>query len=64
VFFALLIRTLGLVFTGIPMVILASLATDDGNWRESILFALAVTGFCALIFPILLGQPIPLWPRF
>lgn len=62
--FALMIRTFGLLATGIPMVILASFAAKDFHLGESILFAIGITLFCAIIFPYALGQPIPLWPAF
>jgi putative tricarboxylic transport membrane protein len=64
VLFAVLIRTLGLALTGIPMVILASTAARDFRWKESIIFALGITTFCGILFPFALGQPIPLWPTF
>lgn len=63
-FFALAIRTLGLAITGVPMVVLASFAGGHVNWKESLIFGLAITAFCALLFPYALGQPIPLWPQF
>ena len=63
-FFALSIRTFGLAVTGVPMVMLAATATPEGRWTESFIFAVAITTFCALLFPIALGQPIPLWPTF
>lgn len=63
-FFAFAIRELGLAITGVPMVILASYASPDVRWKESIIFGIAITAFCALIFPYALGQPIPLWPTF
>jgi hypothetical protein len=46
------------------MVMLASLAARDGKLVESIIFAVGMTTFCAILFPIILGQPIPLWPTF
>lgn len=64
VLFAVLIRTLGLALTGIPMVILASTAARDFRWKESTIFALGITTFCGILFPFALGQPIPLWPTF
>lgn len=64
VFFALAIRDLGLAVTGIPMVMIATAASPGYRWREAVLFALAMTVFCALLFPFALGQPIPLWPEF
>jgi putative tricarboxylic transport membrane protein len=60
--FAFSIRTFGLAVTGVPMVMLASLAARDGKLTESFLFAVGITTFCAILFPIVLGQPIPLWP--
>jgi putative tricarboxylic transport membrane protein len=62
--FAFSIRTFGLAVTGVPMVMLASLAARDGKLVESIIFAVGMTTFCAILFPIILGQPIPLWPTF
>lgn len=62
--FAVSIRVFGLALTGVPMVMLASLASRDGNVLESFLFAIGMTAFCAILFPVILGQPIPLWPTF
>lgn len=63
-FFAISIRTLGLAVTGVPMVMMAAMATPEGRWKESLIFAICMTAFCGLLFPTILGQPIPLWPRF
>jgi putative tricarboxylic transport membrane protein len=63
-FFAIVIRTLGLAVTGVPMVVLASFAARDGRLVESVIFGSAITFFCCLLFPGVLGQPIPLWPQF
>lgn len=63
-FFAFSIRTFGLAVTGIPMVMLASLAAPGGNWKESLIFAVCMTTFCCVLFAKVLGQPIPLWPTF
>lgn len=64
-FFAFSIRTLGLAMTGIPMVLISTAAAREGyRWKEALIFAIAITAFCALLFPIALGQPIPLWPTF
>lgn len=61
-FFAVMIRDLGLAVTGVPMVMMAAFASAERNYLESFLFALGMTVFCAILFPITLGQPIPLWP--
>ena len=63
-FFAFSIRTFGLAITGVPMVMLASLAAPGGNWKENIIFAVCMTTFCCVLFAKILGQPIPLWPSF
>lgn len=60
--FALCIRPLGLFITGVLSVILCSYATPDVRLKETIIFALVITACCALIFPIALNQPVPLWP--
>lgn len=62
-FFAGTIQTLGLFCAGVPMMLLASAAAPGYRWKEAILFSLAITAFCALLFPFALGQPIPLWPN-
>ena len=63
-FFGLSIRTLGLGITGVITVLLAGSAVDDFRLKEGIVFALAITAFCAFLFPFALGQPIPLYPTF
>lgn len=62
--FGLGIRNLGLFLTGIPMVLMASAAAPGFRPLEASIFAVAITGFCALLFSYTLGQPIPLWPNF
>jgi putative tricarboxylic transport membrane protein len=63
-FFGLTIRTLGLGITGVITVMLASFAMSDAKLGETAIFAVAMTAFCAFLFPFALGQPIPLWPVF
>jgi putative tricarboxylic transport membrane protein len=63
-FFALAIQTLGLVLTGIPLVLLAGLASPDFRAKEGLIFAIGITLFCVLLFPYGLAQPIPVWPKF
>lgn len=64
IFFGLTIRTLGLGITGVITVMLASFAMEDARIGEAAIFAVAMTAFCAFLFPFALGQPIPLWPTF
>lgn len=63
VLFSVLIREVGLAITGVLCVVLAAAATDEVRWKEAIIFAVGMTAFCALLFSVALGQPIPLWPR-
>jgi putative tricarboxylic transport membrane protein len=63
-FFGLTIRILGLAVTGVITVLLSGAAIDDFRIKEGTIFAIAITAFCAFIFPFALGQPIPLWPTF
>jgi putative tricarboxylic transport membrane protein len=62
--FAFMIRVFGLFASGVPMMLLASAAAPGYRWKEAIIFSLAITAFCAVLFPFALGQPIPLWPTF
>jgi putative tricarboxylic transport membrane protein len=64
VFFGVSIRTLGLAITGVITVLLCGAAVDDFRLKEGVVFAIAITAFCAFLFPFALGQPIPLWPTF
>lgn len=62
--FGLKLPGLGLAITGVITVLLAGAAMDDFRIGEGLVFAVAITVFCAFLFPIALGQPIPLWPTF
>jgi putative tricarboxylic transport membrane protein len=64
VLFAIGIRYVGLALIGVPMVMLASLADHEFKAEESLYFGIGMTAFCGLLFPTILGQPIPLWPPF
>ncbi len=47
------------------MVLMSTAAARESyRWKEALLFAVGITTFCAFLFPIALGQPIPLWPTF
>lgn len=59
VVFALTIRTLGLAFAGPLAMIVGSFASDEVRWKETIIFAVAMTAFCILLFKVALGLPIP-----
>lgn len=62
--FAITVRPLGLVFASFVSLMIASIATDEGNWIETIIWSVVLTTFCALLFPWGLNLPLQLWPRF
>lgn len=63
-FFAFTVRDLGLAVTGVPMIVISYFASREGSILEALIFGVAMTTFCCLLFPGILGQPIPLWPTF
>jgi uncharacterized membrane protein SirB2 len=64
VLFAFAIRPLGLVATGIALVVVATLAAPDARWLETGIFAVALVAFTSFLFPVALGLPLPIWPSF
>ncbi|HEY5794525.1 MAG TPA: tripartite tricarboxylate transporter TctB family protein [Bosea sp. (in: a-proteobacteria)] len=53
---------LGLIVSGPLVVLVAGCAAEDVRWKELIIFAVAMTTFCALLFKYALSLPIPLAP--
>jgi len=62
--FAEMIRPMGLVATTFVTVMVASAATPEVKWRDSFIWAIALTIFCSLLFPYALALPFMLWPKF
>jgi hypothetical protein len=62
--FAGTIRPLGLVVASFLSLVVSALATVEMRWRETILWAAALTIFCALLFVYALNLPFNFWPRF
>lgn len=62
--FAGTIRTLGLIPATFISIIVCAFATHEVRWRETIVWAAALTAFCAFLFPWALNLPFPLWPRY
>jgi hypothetical protein len=60
VVFALSIRTLGLAMGVAATVFVAFFASRFSDFRQSIIFTVAFTIFCVLVFGYLLNLPIPL----
>ena len=64
VFFAVSIRPLGLVVSGLASFLISSLGTPETRWVETIIVGVCLTIGCALLFPYVLGLPMPLFPAF
>lgn len=57
-----LIPPLGLIVSGPLTLIVSSLAANERNWFQTIIFAAAMTAFCILLFKVALRLPIPVAP--
>ena len=62
--FAATIRPLGLVIASFATMVICAAAAEDVRWRETLVVAVVVTAFCAVLFPYGLALPFQLWPRF
>ena len=62
--FAITIRPLGLVVSAFLSFIISALGTPETQWKETIIVDICLTVGCALLFPYVLGLPMPLFPRF
>lgn len=63
-FFALAIRSLGLIATSYITFVITIMATPEMRWRETLIAAVAMTVFCVVLFVYLLQLPFDLWPWF
>lgn len=61
--FALTAEKLGLAIASVVTVVLASFATREGRLRETVPFALLLSGAAVLLFIKVLALPVPVWPR-
>ncbi|WP_024506706.1 tripartite tricarboxylate transporter TctB family protein [Bradyrhizobium sp. ARR65] len=64
IFFAVAIRPLGLVVSGFAAFLISALGTPETRWVETIIVGICLTVGCALLFPYVLGLPMPLFPQF
>ncbi|MET4386570.1 lysylphosphatidylglycerol synthetase-like protein (DUF2156 family) [Bradyrhizobium sp. F1.4.3] len=64
VFFALAIRPLGVVVSAFTSFLIAAMGTHETRWIETIIVGACLTLGCALLFPYVLGLPMPMFPRF
>jgi len=62
--FAVSIRPLGLVVSGLASFLISALGTHETRWVETVIVGVCLTIGCALLFPYVLGLPMPLFPRF
>jgi len=62
--FALAIRPLGLVVTAFASFMIAALGSHETRWLEAAIVGVFLTIGCALLFPYVLGLPMPMFPRF
>ncbi len=60
--FGLAVRPLGLAVAGPLALIISVGASSESRFTEIAIFGLVMTGFCILLFKILLGLPIPVAP--
>ena len=62
--FAVLLPLGGLAVTSLLVVICSGFAAYDVKLRENALLGLALAIFAVLLFVIVLGLPIPVWPQW
>lgn len=61
--FAASIRPLGLVITTFVSIMVSAAATEEVRWVETAIWAVVLTVFCCLLFPIGLNLPLQMWPN-
>ena len=62
--FAVNIRPLGLIIASFLAILVCAGAATDIRWRETVIWGILLTAFCAVLFPYGLNLPFQLWPRF
>jgi hypothetical protein len=60
--FAVLLPIAGLAVTSFALVICAGYAAYDVRFRENAISALTLAAFAIVLFVVVLGLPIPVWP--
>jgi putative tricarboxylic transport membrane protein len=63
-FFALAIRPLGLIVSGLATFLVSALGSHETRWVEAVTVGICLTVGCAFLFPYVLGLPMPLFPHF
>lgn len=62
--FAAAIGSFGLPITSFFTILVASVASDETRWLETIVWAALLSVGCTLLFVFGLGLSLPLWPDF
>jgi hypothetical protein len=62
--FAGTIRPLGLIIAAFSSFMIAALGSNEQRWWQTLIVGIAITAFCCVLFPIVLGLPFQLKPRF
>ena len=62
VVFGLTVRPFGLAVAGPLVVIIGGFASHESRLVESAIFGVVITGFCLLLFKVMLSLPIPVAP--
>jgi putative tricarboxylic transport membrane protein len=62
--FALTIRPMGMIFSAMASFLIAACGTAETRWTETVIVAICLTAFCALLFPYALGLPLQMLPTF
>lgn len=63
-FFAFAIRPLGLIVSAFVSFMLAALGSTEQRWVQTTIVGIAITAFCCILFPYILGLPFQFLPRF
>src|SRR5262249_8300526 len=61
-FFAFLIDSTGLVLASIALMLVSTVGGRELNWRETTAFAVLLTYSSVIVFHLLLGLPMQVWP--
>lgn len=62
--FAGTIRPLGLIISAFASFMIAALGSTEQRWVQTTIVGIAITAFCCLLFPYILGLPFQFLPRF
>lgn len=62
--FAATIRVLGLIPATFLTIFVSAAATPEFRPKETLIWGVILTAFCAILFPYGLNLPFQLWPRF